>query len=98
MYDYIVLYNNNNIIEGQYISLRKALKLLFNKYKVYIFKYKKSEDILYLNYPFDLYYDRSYINIIEENSEEKITSFGHIEVRLTPTYPSVKLSVNMEDF
>lgn len=82
-------------IECQYVSLGYALKIL-KKYKVYIFRYK-DEDILYINYPLNIYYSSSKINDLENNSEDNIYSFGHIEVRLIDKYPSLKFSVNMGD-
>ena len=94
-----MLYNIRNYsenIECKYVSLGYALKIL-KKYKVYVFKYNKDEDILYINYPLNIYYSSSKINDLENNSEDNITSFGHIEVRLLNEYPSIKFSVNMGD-
>lgn len=100
MHKYLMLYgnDNDNQIESEYIDLRYALKVL-KKYKVYIFKYNQNEDILYINYPLNLYYNSSSINIIDsdKNNEENIQSFGHIEVRLLPQYAISKLCVNMQD-
>ncbi len=98
MHNYIVVYSNNNEIEGEYISLRNAIRLI-TKYKVYIFKYKRDQDMLYLNYPLNMYYSTSTINNItaEENDEDKIKSFGHLEIRLTPVYPQIRIATNMKD-
>lgn len=97
MHKYIMLYRNDSEnIECEYISLGYALKVL-KKYKVYIFKYKKDNDILYINYPLNIYYTSSKINNIENNSENDIQSFGYLEVRLLDKYPLVKSAVNMGD-
>ena len=100
MYKYILLYRRNDhsdYFECEYISLRYALRIL-KKYKVYIFRFNQDEDMLYINYPFSIYYNSSKINEIENNNEESIHSFGHIEIRLHHQYPTAKMCVNMEDF
>jgi hypothetical protein len=96
MYNYIVIHidkNNQNNISCDYICLRDALKLL-NKYKLYIFKYKREEDMLYLEYPFNSFYSNRKINIID-NKEEDIVSFSYIEVRLTDIQPFARFATNM---
>ena len=95
MYNYIVIYitENSNII-CDYISLRDALKLL-NKYKLYIFKYKKEEHILYLEYPLYSFYRNNKINLIEKNNEEDMVSFSYIEIRITDIQPSARFATNM---
>ena len=98
MHKYVMLYRRNDSenIDCEYVSLGYALKVL-KKYRVYIFRYKKSEDILYINYPLNIYYSSTKINDLENNSEDNISSFGHIEVRLLDNYPSIKFAVNMGD-
>jgi len=100
MYKYVMLYTINdysNNVEGEYITLRGALKVLKKYSRVYIFRYNQDEDILYINYPFSIYYSTSKINIIENNDEDNIDSFGYIEVRLLQQCPSIKFSANMLD-
>ena len=100
MYKYILLYRTNDhtdYFECEYVSLRYSLRIL-KKYKVYIFRFKQDEDILYINYPFSVYYSSSKINEIENNNEERVQSFGHIEIRLHHQYPTAKICVNMENF
>jgi hypothetical protein len=99
MYNYIVvnydsINNNNKDIDCEYISFKEAIKLL-NKYKVYIFKYKKDEHILYLEHPFSSFYSCNKINLIENNNEEDLTSFTYIEIRLVDKYPIARYAVNM---
>jgi hypothetical protein len=86
-----------NDIICEYISLRKATELL-KKYKVYIFKYNKNSDILYLEYPFKFHFSSNNINTIENTEEEDIKSFSYVEVRLTDKIPVGRISVNMLGF
>lgn len=98
MYGYIIISVNNvkeNGIICEYLSLRDAM-ILLKKYKVYIFKYNKNSDILYLQYPLKLYYSSKNINIVE-TKEEDIKSFSYIEVRLTDKYPIARIAINMGD-
>ena len=101
MYNYIVVNynevnssNNNKDIECEYISFKDALKML-NKYKIYIFKYKKDEHILYLEHPFSSFYSCNKINLIENNNEDELHSFTYIEIRLVNKYPIARYAVNM---
>ena len=71
--------------------------ILLKKYKVYIFKYNKNRDILYLEYPFRLYYSSKNINTIESKEEDDILSFSYIEVRLTEKIPIARIAVNIGD-
>jgi hypothetical protein len=100
MYGYIIVHvnSNGNEITCEYISLRNTIELL-KKYKVYIFKYNKNSDILYLEYPFKYYYSSKTVNIIEynDNKEEAIQSYGYIEIRLTNIVPVGRFFVNMLD-
>lgn len=93
---YILIYKSEKNYEGQYINLEKAMNLL-QKYKVYIFKFSKNYDILYLNYPLKYYYNSSKINIIDDNKEENIKSFEYFEVRLIDKFPSIRIGINMKD-
>jgi len=103
MYGYIIVHvnSNGNEITCEYISLRSTIELL-KKYKVYIFKYNKNSDILYLEYPFNHYYSSKTVNIIEhnehnDNKEEDIKSYSYIEIRLTNIVPVGRFAVNMLD-
>jgi len=96
MHGYIIVNVNLNNVICEYISLRNAIRLL-KKYKIYIFRYNKNSDILYLEYPFNLYYSSKNINIIENNKEEDIISFSYIEIRMTDILPTGRIAVNMKD-
>lgn len=97
MYGYVCFMDEKQIeIDCDYISLRSAMQML-TKYKLYVFKYKKNKNILYLEYPFDSYYSSKKINLVDTETEDDIKSFTYVEVRLLDRHPSSRIGVNMTD-
>jgi hypothetical protein len=66
---YIIIYEINNKIIGEYITKRYSL-IFLKKYRGYIFKINK--DILYIKYPIANYYKNDKINDITDNHKDQI--------------------------
>lgn len=80
MNKYIIIYEINNKIVGQYITKRYSL-IFLKKYRGYIFKLNKSKDILYIKYPLVNYYKNDRINDDNDHIDER---YNYLEIKLIP--------------
>jgi hypothetical protein len=92
-FKYILININNGNIDGYYFTFIESVSFL-KKYNGYIFRCKSDKDIFYINHPLEHYYSSEAINIIDDNNkEETVLSYSHIEVRLTNKFPSIRVGV-----
>ena len=95
---YIVIYKNSqNIYDSEYITLKQATEFIKNYKHLYVFRFKSTEHILYINYPISTYYSSSTINIIKHIEDiENSDLYDYIEIRITDKYPSIRLGTNIK--
>ena len=98
MYKYIVVYKNSqDNYDSDYITLKQATEFIKNYKHLYVFRFKSTEHILYINSPLSSYYNSSAINIINHIEDIDDTDIhDYIEIRITDKYPSLRLGTNIK--